>query len=209
MRLFDFSRAPNPRRVRMYLAEKGMEIPRVAVNLYRMEQLSPEFLAINPGGTVPVLELDDGTRLTECLAICRYLESLQPEPPLFGQGAKGEALVLMWNNIVEAEGIPSAAEVLRNLSPGFRDRVFPGPVDYPQLPALVQRGAIRTQQFFDRIQARLDESPFLAGDDFSFADISLVATVDFAKWVDIDAAQDRPAIARWYNNVKSRPSTGA
>jgi glutathione S-transferase len=209
MRLFDFSRAPNPRRVRMFLAEKGMEIPRVPVNLYRMEQLSSEFLAINPGGTVPVLELDDGTRLTECLAICHYLESVQPEPRLFGQGAKGEALVLMWNNIVEAEGIPSAAEVLRNLSPGFRDRVFPGTVDYPQLPALVQRGAIRTQQFFDRMQARLAESPFLAGEAFSFADITLLATVDFAKWVEIDATHDRPAVARWYASVKSRPSVGA
>jgi len=209
MRLFDFARAPNPRRVRIFLAEKGMEIPRVPVNLYRMEQLSPEFLAINPGGTVPVLELDDGTRLTECLAICHYLESMQPEPPLFGEGAKAQALVLMWNNIVEAEGIPSAAEVLRNLSPGFRDRVFPGPVDYPQLPALVQRGSMRTQQFFDRMQARLDESPFLAGEEFSIADITLLATVDFAKWVDIDATQDRPAIARWYATVKSRPSSGA
>ena len=179
------------------------------VNLYRMEQLSPEFLAINPGGTVPVLELDDGTRLTECLAICRYLESQQPEPPLFGSSPRSEALVLMWNNIVEAEGIPSAAEMLRNLSPGFRDRVFPGTVDYPQLPQLVERGRIRTLQFFDRIEGRLQESPWLGGEDYSFADISLLATVDFAKWVEIDASEGRPAIANWYAKAASRPSAGA
>lgn len=186
-----------------------MEVPIVPVNLFRMEQLSPEFRAINPGCTVPVLELDDGTRLTECLAICHYLESMQPDPALFGSGPRAEALVLMWNNIVEAEGIPSVAEVLRNLSPGFRDRVFPGPVNYAQIPELVARGHARSNQFFDRIEQRLAESGWLAGPDFSFADISLLATVDFAKWVDIDASDQRPALAAWYARASGRPSAAA
>ena len=141
MRLFDFDRAPNPRRVRIFLAEKQLDVPRVNVNLFRRDQLSPEFLAINPGGTVPVLEADDGTYLTESLAICRYLDSLQPEPALFGRNPREEALTLMWANIVENDGLFAVAEVLRNLSPGFQDHVLPGPVPYPQIPALIGRGA--------------------------------------------------------------------
>ncbi len=209
MKLYDFKRAPNPRRVRIFLAEKGLEVPIVPVNLYRMEQLSPEFRAINPGCTVPVLETDDGEYLSESLAICRYLESLQPEPRLFGKDALSEARVLMWNNIVEQEGMPAVAEMLRNLSPGFRDHVFPGPVNYPQLPALVERGAARTEQFFNRVEQRLDESAYLAGDGFTVADITLLVTADFAKWVDIDAARGRPAFADWYQRVAGRPSAQA
>jgi len=209
MRLFDFERAPNPRRVRIFLAEKGLEIPRVNVNLYRREQLSAEFLAINPGGTVPVLETDDGTYLCESLAICRYLERLQPEPVLFGTTPRQEALVLMWNNIVEQEGLPAVTEALRNLSPGFRDHVLPGPVPYAQVPELVARGLRRAQQFFDRVEQQLARAPYLAGSEYSFADISLLVTVDYATWVELDARQSRPALARWYGRVAGRPGAGA
>lgn len=209
MRLFDFNRAPNPRRVRMYIAEKGLEIPMVPVNLFRMEQLSDEFLAINPGGTVPVLETDDGTYLTECIAICHYLEALHPEPRLFGDSPRSEALTLMWNNIVENEGIPSIAEVLRNLSPGFKNRVLPGPVDYAQMPELVERGRRRTEQLFDRVEQQLANNEYLAGTQFSFADITLLATADFAGWVDIAPTEGRPALNDWYRRISARPSSGA
>jgi glutathione S-transferase len=206
MRLFSFKRAPNPRRVRIFLAEKGIEIPTVDVNLYRMEQLSPEFLAINPGGTVPVLETDDGLYLTECVAICRYIERLHPEPNLFGTSASAEALTLMWDNIVENEGMPAVAEVLRNLSPGFAHHVFPGPLEVEQIPELVERGRGRTEQFLDRVGQRLSEAPYLSGEEFSIADITLLATVEFATWVDIDATASRPSIADWYARVSARPS---
>lgn len=209
MRLFNFDRAPNPRRVRIFLAEKRLDIPRVNVNLFRMEQLSPEFLAINPGGTVPVLETDDGTYLTESAAICRYLERLHPEPSLFGASPREEALTLMWANIVENDGLAAVAEVLRNLSPGFRDHVLPGPVPYPQLPALVARGQRRTEQFFDRVEQQLLKHLNLAGGDYSFADISLLVTVDFAGWVDIDPTRGRPALQRWYGRVAARHGSGA
>jgi len=209
MRLFDFRRAPNPRRARIFIAEKSIEIPQVNVNLYRMEHLSPEFRAINPGCTVPVLETDDGIYLTECVAICRYLERLHPEPPLFGNNPATEALVLMWNNIVENEGIPFIAEVLRNLSPGFKDRVFPGPENYAQIPELIERGRRRSEQFFNRTEEQLNESRYLAGDAFSFADISLLAAADFAGWVDINPTDGRPAVTRWYNEVNARPSARA
>jgi len=165
MRLFDFKRAPNPRRVRIFLAEKNVDIPKVPVNLFRMEQLSAEFLAINPGGTVPVLETDDGTYIAE--------------------------------------------SILRNLSPGFRHRVFPGPADIEQMPALVERGRQRAQQFFDRIETQLSAGQFLAGDAFSVADITLLTIIDFATWVDFDAAAERPALAAWHQNMSARPSAGA
>ena len=209
MRLFDFTRAPNPRRVRIFMAEKALQVPLVPVNLYAMEQLSPEFLAINPGGTLPVLETDDGQYIAECLAICRYLEHLHPEPPLFGSTPEQEAQVLMWNNIVEEQGLPAVAEVLRNLSPGFREHVFPGPVSYTQMPALVERGYRRLQQFLDRVDARFADVAYLAGGEFSFADISLLVTVDFAGWVDVDASQGRPALADWYARTAGRPSAAA
>ena len=209
MRLFDFDRAPNPRRVRIFMAEKQIRVPRVNVNLFRREQLSAEFLAINPGGTVPVLETDDGTYLTECLAICRYLESLHPQPTLLGGSPRQEALTLMWTNIVENDGLPAVAEVLRNLSPGFKDHVFPGSVAYPQIPQLIERGRQRTGQFFDRIEQQLLQHQYLAGGDFSFADISLLVTADFAGWVDIDPLQSRPSLRRWYERVAARPSANA
>ena len=209
MRLFDFDRAPNPRRVRIFMAEKQIRIPRVNVNLFRREQLSAEFLTINPGGTVPVLETDDGTFLTECVAICRYLECLHPDPVLLGGSPRQEALTLMWTNIVENDGLPAVAEVLRNLSPGFKDHVLPGPVAYTQIPQLIERGRQRTGQFFDRIEQQLLQHPYLAGGEFSFADISLLVTADFAGWVDIDPMQSRPSLRRWYERVAARPSANA
>ena len=193
----------------MILAEKNLDIETVPVNLYRMEQLSPEFLAINPQGTLPVLETDDGTYLTETVAICAYLEELFPEPPLMGNTALDKALVLNWNNIVEQAGFFAVVETLRNWSPGFRNRVFPGPVDYPQMPELIERGRRRTLQFFDRIENRLDKSPYLAGEHYSLADISLLAVTDFAGWVEINPLENRPGLTRWYRQVTSRPSASA
>ena len=128
MKLYDFERAPNPRRVRMFAAEKSIAIPAVNINLFALEQFAPAFRAINPACTVPVLETDDGTYLTETVAICSYLEELFPEPALMGKSAIEKALVLNWNNIVEQAGFFAVAETLRNWSPGFKNRVFPGPV---------------------------------------------------------------------------------
>ena len=209
MRLFDFHRAPSPRRVRIFIAEKNLDIPIVPVNLFAMEQLTDEFRAINPGATVPVLETDDGEYLSECIAICHYLENLQPEPPLFGNGPSGKARVLMWNSIIEHEGFHAVAEMLRNWSPGFRHRVFPGPQDIEQIPQLVERGRRRCEQFFDRIENRLNESTFIAGDVFSFADITLLTVVDFSDWVDLDVRASRPELDRWYAVVSRRPSMAA
>lgn len=193
----------------MIIAEKQLDVPRITVDLYSREQLTPEFLAINPAGTLPVLETDDGVYLTETVAICQYLECLHPEPRLLGRGATESALVLMWNNIVEQSGFFAIAETLRNWSPGFRDHVFPGPIPYPQIPELIDRGRQRTEQFFDRIEHCLGESPYLAGSEFSLADISLLAVADFALWVRTNPRSNRPALARWYAKVAARPSAAA
>jgi len=209
MKLYDFERAPNPRRVRIFIAEKGIDIPTVQVNLFEGEQFSPEFRAINPNAMVPVLETDDGVYLSECIAICKYIEALHPEPKLFGEGATAEALVLMWNNIVENEGMFAIAEVLRNRSPGFKNRALPGPLDLTQIPELVERGCVRCESFFDRIEQRLSDSPFLAGDEFSVADITLLIAVDAAIGIDIDALASRPALEGWHQQVSSRPSAQA
>ncbi|MGI9309841.1 MAG: glutathione S-transferase family protein [Gammaproteobacteria bacterium] len=201
MKLFDFQRAPNPRRVRLFIAEKGLDLQHININLYRMEQLSSEFLSINPGGTVPVLETDDGVYLTEGVAICHYLEQLHPEPCLMGSTPLQQANVLMWNNIVENEGISAAAEILRNISPGFRDHALSGQTKIPQIPALVQRGQLRFQEFLGRIEKQLGEHPWLAGPEYSFADMSLLATLEYATWVDIDARDSNPAIHAWWQRM--------
>jgi len=209
MRLFDFHRAPNPRRVRIFIAEKGIEVPVVEVDLFSMEQLTPEFRTINPGATVPGLETDDGVYLSECIAICRYLETLHPEPCLFGDSATAQGQVLRWNGIVEHEGFHAVAEMLRNWSPGFRNRVFPGPQEIAQMPELIERGRKRSEQFFDRIEKRLLESQFIAGDSFSVADITLVTIVDFSDWVELDVRASRPGLERWYQRLATRPSMNA
>lgn len=210
MKLYDFARAPNPRRVRIFIAEKGVDIPTVQVNLFEGEQLAAEFRAINPGAIVPVLETDDGVYISEGIAICKYIEALHPEPNLFGEGATAEALTLMWTNIVENEGMFAVAEVLRNSSPAFQNRALPGPVDLAQIPALIERGHARCENFFDRMEQRLGDSPYLAGDAFSVADITLLVVVDAAaNMTDIDAVASRPALESWHQQVSGRPSAQA
>ena len=210
MKLYTSHRAPNPRRVRWVMAEKGIEnVEVIEVDILTGAHKSPEYRARVGVPHVPALELDDGTTVSESVAICRYLEFLQPEPRLFGGTPRQEALTLMWTNIVENEGLPAVAEVLRNLSPGFRDHVFPGPVPYPQIPALVPRGRQRTEQFFDRVAHQLERHQYLAGGEFSFADISLFVTAEFAGWVEIQPMQKRPALQRWYERVAARPSVSA
>jgi glutathione S-transferase len=134
---------------------------------------------------------------------------MYPEPVLFGGTPRQQALTLMWANIVDNEGMSAVAEVLRNLSPGFRDHALPGPLDCAQIPALIERGRQRCEQFFDRVNEQLAHQPWLAGEDYSYADISLLVTIDFAGWVDIDAVRTRPGLKRWYERVASRPAAKA
>ena len=209
MLLYDFELAPNPRRVRFYLAEKQIEVPMEQVNLREKAQFNDDFRAVNPGCVVPALKLDDGTLLTESMAICRYFEAMHPEPPLFGGDPLEAAMVEMWSRRAELEGFLAVAEVLRNQSPFFTDRSVPGPVPHAQVPALVERGTARFRQFTDELEQRLADSEYLAGPRFSVADITAAITVDFASWVKLGLGEDQPNAGRWFEAIKARPAFSA
>jgi glutathione S-transferase len=208
MQFFDYPAAPSPRKVRLFIAEKGLEIPTVEVDLRARAQLAPAFLAKNPGATVPVLELDDGTCLTESLAICHYLERVHPEPNLMGYDAKEQALVLMWNDLQTFEGYLGLAEALRNGHPAFKGRALGGPAPYEQIPALAERGRRRAQLYFDKLEMRLRESEFIAGERFTYADIVGYVYIEFAPRAlpGTVPLEGRPALTRWQQRVAARPA---
>jgi glutathione S-transferase len=207
MKLYDFPLSPSPRKVRLFIAEKGLELPTVTVNLRERAQQNPEYLDKNPSGTVPMLELDDGTRLTESLAICSYLEHLHPEPNLMGHSARERALVLMWNDIATLEGYLALQEVLRNEQEAFKDRALPGPVPYAQIPALAERGRKRAALFFDRLERHLGASRYVTGERFTYADIVLYVYTGFAeRALGKSPAFDRAHLARWAAEIAARPA---
>jgi glutathione S-transferase len=193
----------------MFLAEKGIDVPLVQVNLREAEQLGDAFRKINPDCTVPVLELDDGTTITEIFAICQYLESQHPEPVLMGRDPVEQAMVSMWNTKIEQNGIAAVAETLRNTAKGMRDRALPGPVNLAQIPELADRGRTRVQAFLDRMDDQLDTNTFITGDQFTMADITGFVTVEFAQRLKIPVLESQKNLQRWYDNVSQRPSTQA
>jgi glutathione S-transferase len=210
MKFYDFRAAPSPRKVRLFIAEKGLDLPTVEVDLRSREQHAPGFLAKNSGGTVPVLELDDGTCLTESLAICCYLERSYPEPPLMGESAKEQALVLMWNDILTFEGYLGMQEALRNGHEAFKGRALGGPVSYEQIPALAERGRQRAEVFFDKLEARLGGSRFIAAERFTYADIVGFVYLGFAlRALGHDPAERRPELKRWSVEVGGRSAIKA
>lgn len=209
MKLYDNSTAPSPRRVRIYLAEKGIEVPRVEVDLRNVEQHSGEFRKINPNCTVPVLELDDGTLINESLAICRYFEELCPDPPLMGVDARDKALVTMWDRRMELDGYLAASEGLRNWARGFKGRALTGTAGVEQIPELAERGRARVERFFDLLEGRLAESEFIAGPRYTVADITALCTVDFAGWMKLYLPDAHANARRWHDAVSVRPSAKA
>jgi glutathione S-transferase len=210
MKYYDYRSAPSPRKVRLFIAEKGIEIPTQQVDLRSREQFRPDFLAKNPSGGVPLLELDDGTCLSESLAICHYLEQRYPQPNLMGLDAREQALVLMWNDIQTYEGYLGIQEVMRNEHEAFKDRALGGPVPYAQIPELVERGRRRAEVYFDRLEARLEASPFIASARFTYADIVGYVYLGFAvRSLGHDPASMRPALKRWSETVAARPAIKA
>ncbi len=205
MRFYDCKTAPSPRRIRIFLAEKGIEIETVEVDLANREQLGAEFRKINPDCTVPVLELDDGTRLTEVFAICQYLESTFPDPALLGSSATECALVTMWNTKIEHQGLAAMAETLRNRAKGMKGRALTGPDDFEQIPELIDRGRRRFEIFMDRMDRQLKDSEFVVGDALTIADISLLVAIDFAAWSKISIEEEMVNLSRWYDLVSQRP----
>jgi glutathione S-transferase len=199
MKLYDCTTAPSPQRVRIFLAEKGIDMPLVQVNLREGE----------PDCTVPVLELDDGTRISEIFAICQYLESQYPEPVLMGRSALEQAMVTMWNTKIEQNGMAALAETLRNRAKGMRDRALPGPVNVAQIPELVERGRNRVEAFFDRLDGHLENNTYVTGEQFTLADITAYVAVGFAQWSKISIQDEQVNLQRWYDSVSNRPSANA
>ncbi len=210
MKLYDYTRAPNPRRVRIFMAEKGIEIPLETVDLGTNAQFDEGFTRRNPFRTVPVLELDDGTHISESMAICRYLEALYPEPPLFGGTALEQALVEMWSRRAELTGLLHAAEVVRNSIPFFADKALPGVEGgSPQIEALIERGKAGLERFFRAFDKQLANSEFVAGGHYSVADITTQVTIEFAGWRKIGIPEECKNLASWYQQVSARPSAKA
>ena len=210
MKFYDCTGAPSPRRVCIFIAEKGIKLDTIQVDLMGGENLKPEYLAINPRGLVPSLILDDGTCLDESFSICRYLEELYPsEPCLMGHDARSRALIDSRTRAIETDGFIPGAEVFRNSNPAFASRGTPGESGVPAIQALAERGAIGIQRFYERLEAMLKESEFIAGNQFSFADITGLCVVDFFGWVKMEIPDSHERTKRWYGAVSSRPSVRA
>ena len=207
MKLYESTSSPNSRRVRIFLAEKGISVIRVPVDLGAKEQFSDAYVRINPRRVVPTLVLDDGTAIGEVPAILRYLEETHPDTPLLGSSAKEKALVTMWERRMELEGFAAVMETVRNNATGLKDRAIAGPHGYQQIPALVERGRERVADFYADLEARLADEPFVAGERFSVADITAVVAIDFAtKALSQPVPEGNSATERWYAIIAARPS---
>jgi glutathione S-transferase len=203
MKLYDGGRAPNPRRVRIYLAEKGITVPLEPVDLGALEHKSPAFAAVNPVQRVPVLVLDDGTAIAESIAICRYFEELQPDPPLFGRGAKEVAQVEMWNRRLELHLLLLVSHVFRNTHPAMKE------MEVPQVPAWAEANKPRIADFLGVLDRDLGGRPFVAGDHFTVADITGLVAMDFMKPAKLPVPDGFVNARRWHATLSARPSAGA
>ena len=202
MKLYEYTQAPNPRRVRIFLAEKGIKIPYEQVDIAAGKHREPAFLKINPMGALPVLELDDGTHIAESVAICRYFEGIQPEPRLMGIDAKDAAIVEMWNRRMEFEILSMTAGAFRNTSPFFKGRI-------PQVPEygeICKNAALKRLGWLD---TELANRPYIAGERFTIADITAMVGIDFGKPSNIRIQAEQKNLARWHESVSSRPSAKA
>jgi glutathione S-transferase len=204
--LYDCSTAPSPRRARLLLAEKGVPHATVNIDLRAGEQLGEAFRAINPQCTVPVLQLEDGQVLTDNAAIAAYVEARFPEPALLGHTPLEKAEIASWNWRIEFEGLLAIAEAMRNSSPAMKQRALPGPVDYPQIPELAERGLARLKHFFAVLDTRLARREFIATDRFSIADLTAVVTVDFARVLRVKPGDEHPNLQRWRSAMALRPA---
>jgi glutathione S-transferase len=206
MIFYDCATAPNPRRARMFIAEKGLTIETRQVSMIEGDQLKPAFLAVNPRATIPVLVTDAGTTLSENIAIATYLEATHPEPPLMGRTADEKGLVQMWNAIAEQNCGMAIGEAFRNSHPAMKDRALPGPANYAQIPELADRGRARLAAFFDTLESRLRESPFIATDHLTFADITTFVFIGFARVIKTSIPEENTATRAWFENIQARPS---
>ena len=209
MRFYDCKTAPSPRRVRIFAAEKGIELDTVQIDLASGEQFGDAFRALNPDCVVPVLQLDDGTLISEVLAICQYLEEVYPEPALIGATAADRAKAVMWSTKVEQQGLVAARDAFRNSAKGLKGRALTGATGYEQIPALAERGRQQLAEFFARLELQLSENEYVAGSAYSIADITALVLIDFSAWIKAGIPDAAEHLRRWYGAVSSRPSAVA
>lgn len=203
MKLYDGGKAPNPRRVRVFLAEKGIEVPFVPVDMAAMGHRSEEIRSLNPLQRLPVLELDDGTVLSETVAICRYFEEIHPAPPLFGEGALGKALVEMWQRRIELNLFQPVAFAFRHLHPAMKEW------EVPQVPEWGEVNKPKAVDFLGLLDKELAGREFAAGDAFSIADITGLIAIDFMKPARIAVPEELSNVRRWHAALSARPSAAA
>jgi len=203
MKLYDGGRAPNPRRVRIFLAEKGITVPLEPVDIGALAHKSEAFKRINPLQRVPALALDDGTVLTESIAICRYFEALHPQPPLFGRDAKDTAVVEMWERRAEFHLFWPVANVFRHSHPSMQA------MEVPQVPAFAEANKPKVTAFLEFLDGELAGRPFVAGEHYSVADITMMVAVDFMKPAKLALPEHLAHVRRWYTAVAARPSAQA
>jgi len=202
MKIYDYTLAPNPRRLRIFLAEKGLKIPTEQVDIGQGKSRTPEMLAKNPAGGLPVMELDDGTHLAESVAICRYLEGLHPEPNLLGKDNREQAEIEMWNRRMELNLFGPVTRTFQNTSDFFKGRIK----QFPEYGA-AQRETVNNQ--FQWLDQQIGNKPFIAGDRFTIADITAEVAVDFGAFAGIKPDPSLKNLARWHQSVSSRPSAKA
>jgi glutathione S-transferase len=200
MKILEERRAPNPRRVRVFLAEKGISVPFEAVDIMKGEHKAPGFGELNPVQRVPVLILDDGTAISETMAICRYFEALQPEPSLFGKTPLEIAQIEMWNRRAEFNFLFTVAQCFRHSHPAMAE------LETPQIPAWAEANKPRVTEIIRVFDKALEKSEFLAGEAFSVADITALVATDFMKPARLTVPDDAVHFRRWYEKVSARPS---
>lgn len=205
MKLYTYAGAPNPRRVHIYLAEKGIEVPFEQVDIMKRDNRTPEFMErVNVMGGLPVLELDDGSHVAESIAICRYFEAERPDPPLFGGTAKEQGIVEMWIRRIELNFMMQVGMVWVHGSPLTKAVVK------HQIPEMAKQSRSMVRNYYDFLDRHFEQHKFLAGDRFSVADIILLCTADFAaKLNDLPHSSDQTHLSRWYGDVAGRPSASA
>jgi glutathione S-transferase len=203
MKLYNHSLAPNPRRVRIFAAEKGINLTLEEVDILAGQSRTPEFIAKNTSGGVPVLELDDGSHLSESVAICRYLEGLHPEPNLLGRDLREQADIERWNRRMELELFAAIGRTVQNTSPIFQGR-------FKQFPEYGEAQRAVVYQRLERMDRELNGHQFVAGDRFTIADITALVAIDIGgRLADIKIAPELAHLTRWHNVVSKRPSANA
>ena len=203
MKLYDGGRAPNPRRVRVFLAEKGIKIDIVQVDIGSREHKTDSYSAINPLQRVPSMVLDDGTVITESSAICRYFEGLQPEPILFGEPGLESATVEMWNRRLELHLLLPVAQVFRHLHPAMKE------LEVPQVAEWGEANKPHVAHFLNLLDGELARRKFVAGDRYTVADITALMAVDLMKPAKLTVPETLVHVRRWYADISARPSSAA